>query len=140
MVRLFPAKLQAPQPSVSLLIYQQVKPNGTIQVGILGTVDAEDHAKGIIRAHEQVITTPMIDRRKVFAQVNCDNTTLVNRSIIVPLQSFQSCVDPIMLMYRENHTVSSIMERIMRTNEPLDTWSPGTYACDTLWLMQEPEV
>jgi len=103
----------------SLMIYCQAKPDGDMQVGIFAAVDVEDCLNNAVRRHENVTSE--------------EDVTLCNEQ---KPQKF-TYVDPVMLMYREDSNISTIIHRIITTQRPLNIPHlavDGHY----LWVLRDP--
>ncbi|KAJ1424881.1 hypothetical protein B484DRAFT_94924 [Ochromonadaceae sp. CCMP2298] len=85
----------------TMMIYCQVKKDGSSQVGIFAAVDVEDCLNNAVRRHENV--------------TNEEDVTVMNDAKPTKF----TYVDPVMLMYRESTNVNDVISRIVSTRQPI---------------------
>eukprot|EP01038_Epipyxis_sp_PR26KG_P014092 gene14092-18911_t len=117
--------LLEPLDDESILIYSQTTKDGVVQVGIFAALDVEDCRKNVIKRHEQ--TTKAAD-------VICSEKA----------KNYQSSyVDPVMVMYRDDSKVATIINHIMKTEKPIQECSidseasNGAIAKHAVWNVQD---
>lgn len=102
-----------------LYIYRQVM-NGRAQTGLVGCASIDDYINNIIKKHEFTLAKKEQDR------INHVNVTDANTG-------------PIFLTYRQNHTVSALVNDWIRTYKPVYDFSYGN-VLHTVWVIDDNDI
>lgn len=106
----------------TFMIYAQKNSSGGVQIGILAALDVDDCRNKVVKRHELCIPeteAPVPQKVKLYQSLY---------------------VDPIMIMYRQNEIIDTIVNRIISSESPVEMEELASNGCQHyLWTVKDKE-